>query len=379
MKVSDLGQYTLALLIVLMIVLLLFGQLLGQPFIVFVETGSMEPTLEPNDGFIAIPALFAGEIEEGDVVLFDAQELGGGELTTHRVEEVTDEGYLTKGDANPFIDQDGDEPPVAEGQVRSVAVQMNGNMVVIPGLGASVTSITTTVESVQDRVFSPFGIDPPDIGTFSTGVLVLGLVLYIVSTIRATGDKRARDRSEGSLLQNAVLIIVILTLVVIIPVNFSMLLPSGTYQYEIVSSTDPTSDEQVIGVGESSEVTYFMQNSGHLPVVTILEPASDGVDVPEGYTYVPRVSAENVSVTMHAPEETGVHFRFVREYRYLVVLPPSLIATLHAIHPVVALAAINVTVAAVVVTVSVATIGTNRIRTRSKGRELTIWEQLRRR
>jgi hypothetical protein len=34
----------------------------------YVETGSMEPTLEPGDGFVAIPAELAGPIDEGDVI-----------------------------------------------------------------------------------------------------------------------------------------------------------------------------------------------------------------------------------------------------------------------------------------------------------------------
>ncbi|AXR79661.1 S24/S26 family peptidase [Natrarchaeobaculum sulfurireducens] len=379
MNPRDLTQYAVAAVLATLIVVLLFGQLLGQPFLVFVETGSMSPTLEPNDGFVAIPALFAGEVEPGDVIVFDSRELGGGEVTTHRVEAVTGEGYLTKGDANPFLDQDGDEPPVAHGQVRSVALQLDGDLVVIPGLGATVTAVSGTVESVQERVLTPFGIDPPDIRTVSTTILVLGLALYIMSAIRWTADRRARRRSDDSPLQNALVLIAILTLVVIVPVNASMLLPSGTYQYELVSSTSPTDDEWVAGVGDSTDVTYVMRNSGHLPVITVLEPASDGVDPPDGYTYIPRGTTVETSVTMHAPDETGVHLRFVSEYRYLVVLPPSLIAALHAIHPVVALAAINATVAGAVIAVSFTTLGTDRIKVRSKRRELTLVERLKRR
>ena len=378
MKPSDLLQYLVAGLFIGLILLLLISQLIGQPMVVFVETGSMSPTLEPNDGYLAVPTMFSSDIEEGDVILFDAQELGGGELTTHRVVGETDEGYITQGDANPFTDQDGDEPPVADGQIRSVAVQFDGNMVVIPGLGASITVLTSTIESVAETVTAPFGIDTPDVPTISMAVLVVGLFFFILSSMSQKTDKRARSRSGGGLLQNAVVIIAILTLVVMLPLNFSMLLPSGTYQYEVLSSTSPTDDEQVIQAGGSSEVTYSMFNNGHIPVMTFIEPASDGVETPQDEHYIPRRSSVNTSVVMHAPEETGIHLRFVREHRYLVVLPPSLIASLHHIHPLVALLAINLTVASVVLAVSISTIGTGRLRLRSRSRELSIQDSLRR-
>ncbi|MFW6382630.1 MAG: S26 family signal peptidase, partial [Haloferacaceae archaeon] len=48
---------------VLIVVSLVVGQFLGQPILLsYVETGSMQPTLDPGDGFIAIPAQLAGGI-----------------------------------------------------------------------------------------------------------------------------------------------------------------------------------------------------------------------------------------------------------------------------------------------------------------------------
>ncbi len=378
MKPSDAIQYALAGAFIGLVLLLLLSQLIGQPMIVFVETGSMAPTLEPNDGYIAVPAIFAGEINEGDVILFMSQDLGGGELTTHRVVGQTDEGYITQGDANPFTDQDGAEPPISDGQIKAVAITVGGDIIVIPGLGASITAITAVVESAAVSVFEPIGIDPPDVSTLSMAILTVGLILFVFSSARQGTDKRARGGSGRGLLGNAFVVIVILTLVVIIPLNFSMLLPSGVYQYEVLSSTSPTDDEQVIQAGSSGEVTYMMRNSGHLPVISFIEPASAGVEIHEHEHYVPRRSSVNTSITMHAPEETGVHLRFVREYRYLVVLPPSLIASLHAIHPIVAIGAINLFVAALVVVISISTIGTDRLRLRSRSRELPIEDTIRR-
>ncbi|RJX42586.1 signal peptidase I [Halonotius aquaticus] len=377
MKPSEFLQYVAGGLLIGFILLLLVSQLLGQPAIVFVETGSMVPTLQPNDGYLAVPAVIADDPEVGDVILFESQNLGGGELTTHRVVEITDEGYITQGDANPFTDQDGDEPPVSEGQIKSVALTVGDGIVVIPGLGASVTAVRSVGTTIQNVVLVPLGLDI-EVTTLSTVAMVAGLVLFVYGTVTGATDKRQRSRTRGGIFENAIIVIAVLTLVVIIPLNISMLLPSGVYQYEILSSEAPTDNPQIIPVGGESEVTYAMQNSGHLPVMVFLEAASDGVELSESQIYVPRRSTVETSITMQAPDQTGSYLRFIREYRYLVVLPPSLIASLHAIHPIVAIAGINLFVGGIVVGVFVATVGTDRLRLRSRKRELELGEELRR-
>jgi signal peptidase len=378
MRTGDLLKYGVTSVFIVLILTLIVTQLLGQPAIIFVESGSMEPTLEPNDGFVAVPSLFAGDVEEGDVILFEAQRIGGGGPTTHRVVGETENGYITRGDANPFTDQDGGEPPVTEGQIKSVGVQVNGELVVIPGLGATVGAITDVTQTVQERLFTTLGLAAPGVPAFSTGILVIGLLMLVYSLVAGSVDERKRTRSSGGLLRNGVVIVAILTLVVIIPVNFSMLLPSGVYQYDIVSSQSPTEGPQVIQAGGSAEVTYFMRNSGHLPVLVFLEPASPGVDIPDDRTrtFVPPRSTVNASVTLQAPRETGVYPRFVREHRYLVVMPPSLITALHRVHPFLALAGINLFVASVVVVVGVTSIGTGRVRLRSRARDLPLRAEL---
>lgn len=89
---------TLQVAAVLVVASLIVGQYLGQPILLsYVETGSMQPVLNPGDGFVAIPTPIAGGIGVGDVVTFDAQEIEGGGLTTHRVVEETERGYITRG------------------------------------------------------------------------------------------------------------------------------------------------------------------------------------------------------------------------------------------------------------------------------------------
>jgi len=57
---------TLQVAAVVVVLSLVAGQLLGQPILLsFVETGSMQPTLDPGDGFVAVPASLAGPVGVG--------------------------------------------------------------------------------------------------------------------------------------------------------------------------------------------------------------------------------------------------------------------------------------------------------------------------
>ncbi|SFS98202.1 signal peptidase I [Halostagnicola kamekurae] len=374
-------QSGLFLLLLVLIALLLLGQLLGQPMLVFVETGSMEPTLEPGDGYVAVPSQFAGEIEEGDVILFEAEELGdGGGLTTHRVDDITEEGYITKGDANPFTDQESDEPPVQEGQIKSVGLTIGGELVTIPELGTAKEMVSGATETLQNRLFSTVGLESPGNQTFVTGLLGVSLLFLVLTSVGTTATDHRGARSQRKITRDGTLVVLVVILVVIVPLNLSMLLPSGVYQYEIVSSANPDdTDEQIIEAGTSDDVTYSIENGGQIPVFAILEPAGDGVHISQPEQYVSRQSTANVSVTMDAPAETGTHYRYVKESRYVVLLPPSLIATLHGVHPVVALVAINLPVALVVSITGMLAIGTGRLRLRSRSRGLSIRQQFKRR
>ena len=58
---------------VLVVVVIVAGQLAGQPVLLgYVTSGSMAPTLETGDGFVAVPAAVSGPIDTGDVVVFEA-------------------------------------------------------------------------------------------------------------------------------------------------------------------------------------------------------------------------------------------------------------------------------------------------------------------
>jgi signal peptidase len=357
------------LLAVAFIVAMVAGQLLGQPVLVsYVTSGSMAPTLDPGDGFVAIPAAVADPVEEGDVVTFRAEEVQGGGLTTHRVVEVTDRGYVTKGDANPFTDQDGGEPPVKEAQVVAVAWQPGGSTLAIPHLGTVVEGSRDTLAGVQRWLAATLGTRSL-LGTSGLAYLVFGLSMawYLVEVYRDRGDARdrERDRSRADGLDPR-LAVGVFALAVVLAATAAMVAPAGPQEYGIVSAESDAPGPRVIETGTSETVRYPVGNGGFVPVVSFLETDGEGVAVEPDEVRVGPRSVENATVTLSAPPETGYYRLFVVEHRYLALLPQEHIRALYAVHPWLPLVAIDGLLGGGFYALGMALVGTGRVRDRTR-------------
>ena len=356
---------------VALVVGLLAGQVLGQPvFVGYVTTDSMEPTIDASDGFVAVPSFLAGEPEVGDVVVFDARELHDGGLTTHRIVGETEDGYITKGDANSFTDQDAEESPVNDGQIVAHALQIDGEVVTIPHLG-------TVVGTVQSIVAAPFGmLDQRSAGTVLIGV---GIALFLLAGVVGERGRRVTRRSRNR--PNVVAIRTLVTFAVVIVVGAAtaaMVLPAGVHEFGVAAAEEPTGEPNVVEPGGTATVSYDTHNGGFLPVLVINEPASKGTAVEPREVVLGGGERAETTVTMAAPDEPATRLRHVRESRYLLLLPPRVVAALHAIHPLLALLAVDAVVTAFVVSASVAVFGTGHLRLRS-GDDLPVLTRLRRR
>jgi signal peptidase len=329
---------------VLVVVSLVVGQFLGQPILLsYVETGSMQPTLSPGDGFVAIPAQIAGGIGTGDVVTFEAQEIQGGGLTTHRVVEETERGYITRGDNNPFTDQDGGEPVVQDAEVVAKALQVGGSVVVIPHLGTVAMGFQSALDAVQTQLAVTFGVRSFQ-GTQGLAYIIFGLsiVAYAVDWYLNAGsrdrDSRDRSRDDGT---SVFVILGVLALVLMATATAAMVVPGGTQEYGVVSAEFESENPTVIESGTSQELEYVVPNAGLVPVYAYVTPASPGVDVDPQRLSVASRGEASTTVTLSAPDETGYYRLFVVEHRYLAVLPPGIVDELYGIHPWVPLVAIN--------------------------------------
>lgn len=93
-----------------------------------VVTGSMEPEIMPND-MVVFHA--QDEYEAGDIVIYQSNS-----FITHRVVEVTENGYITQGDANNVADEE-----ITAGQVVGKVI------LIIPKVGY-----------ITEFLSEPFGI-----------------------------------------------------------------------------------------------------------------------------------------------------------------------------------------------------------------------------
>lgn len=342
MDARSLVGWLVTALLVSIAVLIVASQLLGYPPLIgYVETGSMEPTMEPGDGFLAAPAPLAGDVSEGDVVTFEAHTIGDGGLTTHRVVEETPEGYVTRGDANTFDDQEAGEPPVQESQIVSVAVQVGGDVVVIPYVGSVAESIDSGIETVVGSL-AGVGLAPTRVGSVTT---IVGLTLIVASLLyeflSSSGRSSTRSTSRESSIHSGWVLLVIV-LVVTVPITTSMLIPSGSDDVQVVSTTNPIEDDPTrLAAGDSDTITYGVENNMVVPRVVVLEPRSAGVDFSEKVLEASHGERVETQLELSVPEETGVYVRSRSEHHYLHVLPTRLLVALHDVHPAVAIGAIN--------------------------------------
>jgi len=321
--------------------LILLTQVFGFPSpISFVATDSMEPQLEPGDGFLGVPQPLAGEIEPGDVITFEAQEIGGGGLTTHRVVEETDEGYITKGDANPFRDTAAGEPPVKESQIQLVVVQFNGEIITIPYIG----QLQNAAQGTISATINALGLGAVSSSNPGVIVAVLGFILVVVGggyEVLTPENERTLSRSmrrEGVI--DSRLLLVGILVVFSLPLLSVSAVPSSTDELTIISSTSPDPDDpSIIEAGNYTEANVTIENGQPIPMVIIVEPASEGVKVYD--QVLPAASGETVTskFRVYAPDETGPFVRSRSTSYYIQSLPTSVIAALHRVHPIIALVA----------------------------------------
>lgn len=85
--------------ILLIIYLLIFvPSLWGQKPLVVIS-GSMEPTLKVG-GILYYEKIDVNELDEGDILVYQTKE----HIISHRIVDITENGFITKGDINNSVD-----------------------------------------------------------------------------------------------------------------------------------------------------------------------------------------------------------------------------------------------------------------------------------
>jgi signal peptidase len=381
MSVASTLRTATELLLVVVAVSLLLGLVLGQPILFgFVETGSMEPTLSAGDGFVAIPGAIAGDVAVGDVVVYQAERLHGGGLTTHRVVDETSAGYVTRGDGNPSTDQADDEPPVKDAQIVAEVLQADGRVVVVPHLGTLVTGIRDALGGVQSVLTDRLGVEEVA-GPRGLSVLLFGIagVGYLVDRWLTGRGEKARRRGPSRETGVDVRVIVgTLAVFVVFVATVSMAVPAGPHEYAFVSSNHDTPGPGVIGVGETETTTHVVSNGGFVPVVAFFETDGDGIAVDPAELRIGPRNDGDATVTLTAPPTAGYYRHFVVEHRYLHLLPTPTIRALYHVHPWLPTLVIDGLLGIPFYLVGIKLVGTGRVRSYARDRPSTVRKLLNR-
>lgn len=370
----------LAILAVLAVIALVVGQLTGQPVLLgYVTSGSMSPTLESGDGFVAVPASLSDDIKPGEVIVFDAIELQGGGLTTHRVVEVTEGGYITRGDNNPFRDQESGEPAVTDNRVVATALQMNGQVVRIPRLGTGIETVRGTAESAQTTVAGMLGLETAGPRTLSGLFISVGLALLLIVFADDFRGRKGRDRTRsrsrfGDEGIDGRWVALGLAFLILVPANAALFAPAGTQQVVIDGDDLPSGTT----AGETVETELTAENNGLIAMLVLLETSHPDGELSRNELAAPRGESATATLTVTAPPPGEQAIVTISEYRYFLVAPPSLIVWLHLIHPLVAVAAFNALVLGSVVTIIGAAFGFGSKRVRSRTRDIPLRMRIKR-
>lgn len=358
-----------ALLVAAVLLALVAGSLLGTPVLLsFVETGSMEPTIQTGDGFVALPPAVTGSASAGDVVVFDAHELEGGGLTTHRVVDETANGYITQGDANPFPDQDGTEPPVSDDQIVAVAWQPGGEVVTIPQLGTASMALQATLDQTQSRILgggSAVGDGGPSV------LLVVGVGLIVASFLldQRSSSRRSVSRSRSKTIPTEPRTVVLAVgLVICVIAAGTMVAMADSSDIAVISAEFDSDRPDVIQQGTTEHHPFDLDNSGLLPVVTVLQSPSERLVVEDSPRLLWPGASSELEVSITAPPEIGHDTHQLTEYRYFAVLPADVVVGLHSIHPAVAITVVALTIGGAVSVPLAMLVATSTVQTRERTR-----------
>ena len=380
---GDIAKTVGGILLVVLVISLILGQAFGQPVLLsYVETDSMEPTIDTGDGFLVTPAQLSSEPQVGDVIIFDAETIEGGGLTTHRVVDETEEGFITRGDANPFTDQDGGEPPVTEDQIVGNAIQIGDNPIVVPYLGTIIETIQGTILTVVTTITGAFGLQQTATEeTVGIGLFGLGLVLLLLSfgfDLRGRSRTRERRRVTASTdVLDTRLLVIILLAIVLIPANAAMVVGADTS--ELVIEGDEVEEAEDVEPGDAIDAEIDIRNNGLIAVLTIFEPVEGNVTMDPQHLSVQSGGSGTATATVPAPEHDEETVVVVDERRYLLIVPEELLLAADERNPLLAFGVLNLFIGGAIVGLVGGFFGFGTQRLRDNSRDVPLVTRIRQR
>lgn len=308
-------------------------------FIGYVETISMEPTINAGDGYVSLPSLFTTSPSQGDLIIFESRE-GDADMTVHRIESVSEDGFITRGDNNIATDQEGGEPVVTPEQVVGKPVTIGGSPITIPGYAI----FATTTQSWVQSIITQLGLTQNPRAQSMLVILGFGLLFMLIGIadgVRASENKTTTRTVTRPFIDSRIILLIILV-IVIFP-----LLTASVLQFDTTETTieveEGGSGSQSIDPGENQTIELNVENNQFVPTAIIVDAANDEDHISPSALAIRYGQSATTEYTITAPTEEGRYVRTHTQHHYPHILPVTVISLLHGISPILALGAIITT------------------------------------
>lgn len=266
--------------------------------VLYATSGSMEPTIGDGDLYFAVEST---DIQRGDIIVFESPRYA--QDVTHRVVGQSADGFITKGDANPSTDQVAGHPPISESAVSGKVVEVNGQPLIIPGLGP-----------ILEILHAHRGL------ASAVAVVLFGIVVAR-SVFAGQADVPKRDVTQvGDILAPMIIGALLVSFIFLF---WGM----STHEITYVATAGDPSGKHTIPIGD--QVTQTFQLETYTPPLTTVLVDADGMQILE---YAATQSSTELTVRIPAQETAGPHLTRVHVYAFPAILPQGVLASLLSVH-----------------------------------------------
>ncbi|MFT4146152.1 MAG: signal peptidase I [Mobilitalea sp.] len=279
----------------------------GAPILTYVYSNSMEPLIKVNDAFLVCPVK---KLAVGDIIMYRPMVLKAPYIT-HRIIAIGESGYITKGDNSAYKDQDNGEPEVIKEQIIGKVVTINGQPLIVPGLG-----------NISAHVQEKLGNN----SRYLSGVFLLFAILTFF--VGKKNKKKRKNRNRWRL-RHVYQILVILSACTII---VSIYHGSRVSKLQYLVSEYPSNQGDQIELNKPDQLVLKIKNNSFFPVWTIVS-GIDPLSVHEAPEYLWLRSEGTVLFDVAPQNKIGLYQGYVQVYNYPILLPRAGIQLLHQASP----------------------------------------------
>lgn len=292
---------------------------------VTIRTWSMTPLLTRGDMVFIWPTGEKTNFSVGQIVVFRSEERGIRDWTMHRiVGGDSQEGFITKGDANERTDQDGmGYPPVLPEWIAGAVPAIGSLLLRIPLLGYIPLLMEENMEN-------------PRLLPALLGVLAFVLLLDEIFKTNKRRKMETLQKSQLCFLGGLVFSILIGSLMIM-----GSLFLTIPYGVEKTEGALMSSDVGILRLGDSRELALAeLNNEGAIPTYYYVVSEDPQVMVHQNSFYIRGGESTEVMATVYAQEEGIYHARIIVGM-FMPFLPKDIIAFLAKINFWLALIAIS--------------------------------------